>query len=48
MTSRVRTKLVRAGEYAAEVEVEFADGDAQQTMGDPDTKLQLGSAENSG
>ncbi|MDE2733267.1 MAG: hypothetical protein F4X75_03095 [Gemmatimonadetes bacterium] len=28
MTSRVTTKLVRAGEYAAEVEVELIDGDA--------------------
>ena len=28
MTSRVITKLVRAGEYAAEVEVELIDGDA--------------------
>lgn len=28
MTSRVTTKLVRAGEYAAEVEVELIAGDA--------------------
>ena len=28
MTSRVTTKLVHAGEYAAEVEVELIDGDA--------------------
>ena len=28
MTSRVTTKLVLAGEYAAEVEVELIDGDA--------------------
>ena len=27
MTSRVTTKLVHAGEYAAEVEVELIDGD---------------------
>ena len=28
MTSRMTTKLVRAGEYAAEVEVALIDGDA--------------------